>query len=206
MNVFSKALHGRCLIVDMGGLPIDFCHWSKAIVRTLTETAMLIEPYKNSLGETQYIHTVKLAIPKPAIIAHAEYHPRVYGIKVRCSTHNVFARDMMTCQYTGRKLTKQNATLDHVIPRASGGKSTWDNLVTCDKYINNLKAEMSLADFQRKYDHYLQRVPKKPTRSKLLTNLIMLGDNDVWKEYLISNGHAMIEEPTTKLNRGVLND
>jgi hypothetical protein len=39
-----------------------------------------------------------------------------------------YKRDMFTCQYCG---AKEQLTLDHVVPRASGGSSAMTNLVTC---------------------------------------------------------------------------
>ena len=40
---------------------------------------------------------------------------------------NVFLRDCFTCQYCGRG---KDLTFDHVIPRAYGGRTTWENVVT----------------------------------------------------------------------------
>jgi len=39
---------------------------------------------------------------------------------------NVFLRDRFQCQYCG---SRDELTFDHVIPRAKGGQTTWENVV-----------------------------------------------------------------------------
>ena len=45
------------------------------------------------------------------------------------SRENVYARDGGRCQYCGVKMRRPQITYDHVIPRAHGGKTTWENIV-----------------------------------------------------------------------------
>ena len=42
----------------------------------------------------------------------------------------VLDRDNFTCQYCGRKAPEVELQVDHIIPIASGGEATFDNLVT----------------------------------------------------------------------------
>ena len=51
----------------------------------------------------------------------------------------VFARDRWTCQYCGHE--RGNLTVDHVIPRSKGGRSSWDNIVTCCAPCNRRKGD-----------------------------------------------------------------
>lgn len=48
---------------------------------------------------------------------------------VRFSRMNIFLRDRNTCQYCGRTLPRRELNIDHVVPRARGGTSTWENVV-----------------------------------------------------------------------------
>lgn len=59
----------------------------------------------------------------------------------RFSTGNVHIRDDFTCAYTGEKLTRSTATIDHIQPRSRGGKDEWLNVVSCHRRINALKAD-----------------------------------------------------------------
>ena len=49
----------------------------------------------------------------------------------------ILKRDDHICQYQG--CTRRATTVDHVIPRCQGGKSTWGNLVACCKECNSRK-------------------------------------------------------------------
>ena len=58
---------------------------------------------------------------------------------------NILARDRHTCHYCG---SKENLTLDHIIPRCKGG-ARWDssNVVTACRTCNQEKGSMSYSDF-----------------------------------------------------------
>src|SRR3546814_17913915 len=61
----------------------------------------------------------------PSVIALRQY--------IRPATHpaftrfNLFLRDRFRCQYCG---AKDDLTFDHVIPRALGGRTTWETVAT----------------------------------------------------------------------------
>lgn len=59
----------------------------------------------------------------------------------RLSVGNIHERDGYTCGYTGRKLSRSELSVDHIQPRSRGGKDEWGNLITCDKKLNQLKAD-----------------------------------------------------------------
>lgn len=48
---------------------------------------------------------------------------------------------------SGRKLTKKNATLDHVIPKSKGGKSVTENYMLATAEFNHLRGARPLSDF-----------------------------------------------------------
>ena len=54
-----------------------------------------------------------------------------------------------TVQYdiSGRKLTKKNATLDHVIPKSKGGKSVQENYMLATAEFNHLRGNKPIKDF-----------------------------------------------------------
>ena len=52
---------------------------------------------------------------------------------------NVWRRDEGRCMYCGKKVNTQNFTVDHVIPRKQGGKTSWTNIVTACNKCNNIK-------------------------------------------------------------------
>ncbi len=56
---------------------------------------------------------------------------------------SVYQRDNWECQYCGIKCTYREATRDHVVPRAHGGRTTWQNTVLSCKNCNTRKGSQS---------------------------------------------------------------
>lgn len=48
---------------------------------------------------------------------------------------------------SGRKLTKKNVTLDHVIPKSKGGKSKTDNYMLATAEFNHMRGNRPLKEF-----------------------------------------------------------
>lgn len=63
----------------------------------------------------------------------------VKHFKGKPSKDAIYNRDNGVCQYSGKKLDRHNATVDHVIPRSRGGADSWENFVLCSKDINSKK-------------------------------------------------------------------
>ncbi|GMU59960.1 MAG: HNH endonuclease [Myxococcaceae bacterium] len=78
--------------------------------------------------EEKAIHTIsrRIKIPRVLVLTAFEKLPRV---RVRFSRLNIYARDKDTCQYCGRRLRRSELNLDHVVPRAQGGRTCWENVV-----------------------------------------------------------------------------
>jgi 5-methylcytosine-specific restriction endonuclease McrA len=71
---------------------------------------------------------------------------------------NVLLRDDYTCQYCARQTEPPSATVDHVIPRSRGGRSTFNNLVCCCSPCNARKRDR----LPHEAGMHLQRKPKRP--------------------------------------------
>jgi hypothetical protein len=107
------------------------------------------------------IHTPKMVIRCP-LITIAKKHiavPKKF-FKEKPSKEGIWRRDKGICQYSGRVLMKNEATLDHVVARSKhrGNPNTWTNLVLCDKDINFRKGNKSLEEAGLK----LLRQPTEP--------------------------------------------
>jgi len=89
--------------------------------------------------EETLIHTVRLSIIVPKVLILRTYD-RLPISEIKFNRENVFIRDHYTCQYTGKRCRAADLTLDHVIPRERGGRTSWENIVSCRKDINSLKA------------------------------------------------------------------
>jgi 5-methylcytosine-specific restriction endonuclease McrA len=93
---------------------------------------------------------------------------------------NIFARDGSKCQYCGRKFATQDLSLDHVLPRSQGGKSTWDNIVCCCIKCNVKKGGRTPEQAHMK----LLSKPIKPKRSPVINIRLTDGRYASWKQFL----------------------
>lgn len=59
----------------------------------------------------------------------------------------VFDRCGWRCVYCGDHVSQENATLDHVVPKAQGGSRSHKNLVLACGECNQRKAAMSVQEF-----------------------------------------------------------
>ena len=85
-----------------------------------------------------YIKTIRGDIKIPTVIVLCEYD-KVPMKRPKFTHSNIWERDNGICQYTNKKLSKNEANIDHVIPKTKGGKTDWLNCVLCHKEVNSKK-------------------------------------------------------------------
>lgn len=86
------------------------------------------------------INTPNKIIRVPTVLISVNYNKMpVKQFRGKPSKDAIFNRDNGICQYSGKKIDKSKATLDHVVPRSKGGEDSWTNLVLCSKDINSKK-------------------------------------------------------------------
>lgn len=120
------------LLLNVTFEPMKVIPWQRALTLLVLGKVELVEPY------AAVVRTVSRELALPAVVRLRRYarHER----RVKLSRHNVFRRDGFTCQYCGDQPGPAVLTLDHVTPRALGGPTTWDNLVTACRRCNARKA------------------------------------------------------------------
>jgi 5-methylcytosine-specific restriction endonuclease McrA len=85
------------------------------------------------------VKTVHGPVRVPTVLVLAKYD-KVPKRRPKLSGKGIWERDGGVCQYTGKKLSRDEGNIDHIVPRSRGGKTTWDNCVLADKRINSKKA------------------------------------------------------------------
>jgi 5-methylcytosine-specific restriction endonuclease McrA len=87
-------------------------------------------------------------------------------------------RDGNSCQYCRKVLPMGSLTLDHVIPKSRGGRSTGENLVACCRACNNRKGD-------RTPDEAGMTLTKKPGQFGLhAKHRILAASEQQWGTYL----------------------
>ncbi len=115
----------------------------------------------------------------PSVIALKQYINRPK--KVVFNRMNIFLRDNFCCQYCGKQFSSNELTFDHVIPRASGGKTDYSNIVSACVACNTRKGS--------KQDMKPINAPREPKISEL-TKPLTSRDNlhHSWLDYLYWSG------------------
>lgn len=77
----------------------------------------------------------------PSVIRLIKMVRQIFKSKVPYAKRNVFIRDNYKCGYCRVDIPERECTVDHIIPRAQGGKSTWENCITSCYKCNNKKED-----------------------------------------------------------------
>ncbi|MBI5367003.1 MAG: HNH endonuclease [Planctomycetes bacterium] len=167
----EAVLDQRALVLNRSWVPIDTTTVRRAMVWLCQGVAKVVEPETYEVHDFQSwselsaarrdgpcLHTVSLSIRVPEVMMLTGYNgvPRK---EVVFSRRNLYKRDGYTCQYCGTQPGSEELTIDHVLPKAQGGKSTWDNCVLACVECNKRKANRT--PFQAR-----MRLAKAPVRPK----------------------------------------
>ena len=115
--------------------------------------------YKYEKGDVdiEWIGTPTKMIMVPKVI-RLLYYTKVPYVSTRLTRQNLFERDRHTCQYCGKKFKIEDLTIEHILPRSRGGKSSWENLVCACIDCNRKKRDRTPEEAGMK----LLTVPRKP--------------------------------------------
>ncbi len=174
LDAVSSSLRVPVLVLNASYEPINICVARRALVLLLKGLAA--EEESSSFA----IHSASLKVSVPSVIRLLEYRhiPR----QTRAlSRKNILVRDRHTCQYCRQTYTANDLTLDHVVARSRGGKSTWENLVTCCRRCNNRKGNR----MPEEIGMALMRQPQAFTLHTSRSLMRQLGGAQVsWRKYL----------------------
>lgn len=106
-----------------------------------------------------YVQTVRGHIRLPSVVICSKYGNIKYKNVQFPTKRNIWKRDNYTCGYTGAKLSREDLSVDHIMPKSRGGKDEWSNLITCCKRLNSVKSDKTPSEAGLK----LLWHPDKPT-------------------------------------------
>jgi len=162
----------KALVLNLDYTPITVCSVQRAFLLVFMKKAEIIKA-----NGTHSLRTVSANFPMPSVIRLGRYVTAPYK-SVVLTRENVFKRDGFTCQYCG---TQKDLTLDHLTPKARGGDTSWNNLVTACKKCNSFKGNFTPEEAGLQ----LSSKPYKPSYLTYLHNLSGV-NYDEWKPFLIS--------------------
>lgn len=128
---------------------------------------------------TSWIRTVSFEIEVPKII-RLLFYEKLPQSNVKFNRRNIFARDENKCQYCGQRFPTSELSLDHIVPKAYDGKTTWTNIVCACTDCNKKKGGRTPIQARMK----LIRKPVKPKHSPILSLKLRSDRYRSWKQFL----------------------
>ncbi|SFR50408.1 HNH endonuclease [Litoreibacter janthinus] len=134
-------------------LPLSLWTWQEAVKAAFLDRVTILSEYDD------VVRSPTMEIRIPSVVVLKDYvRPQK---KVAFTRFNLFLRDEFCCQYCG---SRGDLTFDHVVPRAHGGITSWENVVAACSKCNLRKGSKWL----HQSGMALRKPPCRPNSSQLL--------------------------------------
>ncbi|WP_297370903.1 HNH endonuclease [Acidocella sp.] len=155
--------------------PLSTWTWQDAVKAVFLDRVSVLSEYD------QVVRSPSFSMRLPSVIALRDFVP---AARTPAFTRfNVFLRDSFSCQYCSTRRATQELTFDHVIPRAKGGRTSWENVVTACGPCNLRKG----SKLPRECGMIPRQTPRRPTSFELQDRGRHFPPNylhESWRDYL----------------------
>lgn len=173
MFAASPALVLNADFTPLSYFPLSLLDWQGAVKAVVERTHVVVAEYD------QVVRSPSTTMKLPSVVALRNYVKP--PSRVAFTRFNVFLRDHFKCQYCGEKHRTSDLTFDHVLPRAAGGTTCWENIVAACSPCNTAKDKRIVKPL---------RTPVEPTVHELRGASRMFPPNslhETWQDYLYWN-------------------
>ena len=161
----------RCIVLNGDYTLLNTIGWKRAVCLVLKGKSEVVK-YSNKAIRTVSGEFMKV----PLVIRLIKIIRSIYRSHVPFTKKNVMIRDRHLCVYCR---SKNDLTIDHVIPVSRGGKNSFENCVTACRPCNNKKGRRT----PREAKMFLKRQPYAPTISEFFRiKMEQLGLHKLLKE------------------------
>lgn len=195
---FSKAtkpmvLNQGVLVLNRNWVAVHVCSVRRALSLVFQDCARIVgEDYQihdfaswqevsefaDSNGN-EFVHTPGFRVMVPEVILLTSFG-KMPPLTVKFNRRNIYLRDEYTCQYCAVKPPKEELTIDHVIPRSRGGKSTWENVVLACQKCNSRKGSRTPEEARM----HLPHAPRKPHWLAALRSMLRGPERPMWQRFV----------------------
>lgn len=122
-------MHDRVEVLSCAYEHLYHTDWQDAMGNIFVGRAEIVEVY-----DDKTIGTTNGFIPLPKVVRFkrgALASKIKYGKISKFSKETLYLRDGGHCQYCDAELSRNQSTVDHVLPRSRGGDTSWENCVVC---------------------------------------------------------------------------
>jgi 5-methylcytosine-specific restriction endonuclease McrA len=152
--------------------PLSLWGWQETIKAVFMDRVNIVANYE------KLVHSPNFSLALPSVVSLKTYiQPARHPAFTR---FNVFLRDRFSCQYCG---AGHDLTFDHVTPKALGGITSWENVITACTHCNMKKGAKTM----KQAEMYPRQTPYAPTIGQLHKNGRLFPPNylhESWMDYL----------------------
>ena len=164
----------QVLLLNITYEPLRIINWKKAITLLCLGKVEVIEEYGRD------IHSVSFTIKLPSVVRLLKLVKKPKS-PIKFSRQNIYLRDKYRCQYCGLQHPTEELTYDHILPKSRGGKTEWENIVTCCVGCNRQKGGRTPTEAR-------MNLVRKPTRPSWVPAIkVTIGLKQIpqtWRDYL----------------------
>lgn len=176
-SMVANVLQRPTLVLNRNWQPVNVATVARALVLLWNESARVVDPtdYQtfdwNDWSKLRpedgdaFVQAIRFQVRVPEIVTLTDYD-RMPTASVAFSRRNIFKRDKYVCQYCGNQPGTEELTIDHVVPRAQGGESRWDNCVLACVTCNRDKADRT----PKQAGMRIRREPVRPKWKPIYTS------------------------------------
>ena len=161
------------LVLNSSFEPLNVTLWQRAVDLIFSGKA---EAIHNTSRRLRSAGGLEIALPS---VIRMLYFVRRRPKRVALTKKNVLLRDDYICQYCGARGERATMTVDHVVAKSAGGRSSWENLVAACTYCNGRKGSRTAAQAGMT----LRRKPREPRHIPFLV-VRRHTESDEWSKYL----------------------
>lgn len=152
----KNPLNRTVLVLNKNWLAVGTTTVRRALIAVFREAAFIIDPETYAVlefeewaildpdDEEDALNTTSIKIKIPEIILLRNYSG-TFIKKMKLSRRALLARDNYTCQYCFKR-PPVKPTVDHVIPKSKGGRSSFSNTVIACRKCNERKGNKTLEE------------------------------------------------------------
>ena len=152
--------------------PLSLWPWQEAIKAAYLDRVSIVAEYD------AIVRSPTTEIRIPSVVVLKDYvQPQK---RVAFTRFNLFLRDEFLCQYCG---SHGDLTFDHVVPRARGGRTSWENVVAACSKCNLSKGSRDLCNTGMS----LRKPPRQPGAEELKNMGRKFPPNhlhETWRDFL----------------------
>ena len=145
-------MYRSTLLLNQSYQPIGVVGWHRALNLVLfREKAVIEQEYEEQISKYFNAAVIRLFVKSP--------DPFRMFDRQKFTKRHLFIRDKYECQYCLKPLKDKELTIDHIVPKSLGGKTSYLNCVVSCKSCNLWKGSKTLTEAGMR----LRNIVRKPT-------------------------------------------